>query len=222
MGNDIATEAVEGANLTAELDARRKQDEEALAKRRKEEDAQLRANLQSKGATQKEARLAVKELEKKRQQEDALAEKMAEQERQDVLSQSATKELQGRCLAEEREVAATPVEEVRQFEIYRVKITDKDGKSGLQPGSLPPHPVFLKGVVKGSWAERSGITIGDELIEVGGKQVNLMTKDELYAVMKKRPLEFVLKRFTEAADEKEMANAKRDAVAMKQATNMLE
>merc|ERR1711924_379690 len=52
----------------------------------------------------------------------------------------------------------------------------------------PPGPVIIQAVVKGGWAESSGLEKGAEVIAVNGKVVASMEEAELRDLLKQRPL----------------------------------
>ncbi|CAJ1332940.1 unnamed protein product, partial [Effrenium voratum] len=60
--------------------------------------------------------------------------------------------------------------------------------------NLPPVPLVVKRVTRGSWAERQGIRCGDEFMSVDHKRSRAFTASEFLETMKKRPLFIKLRR----------------------------
>eukprot|EP00435_Cladocopium_sp_Y103_P047357 s2093_g13.t2 len=60
--------------------------------------------------------------------------------------------------------------------------------------NLPPVPLVVKRVTRGSWADQQGIQCGDEFMSVDHRRSRAFTPSEFTAAMKKRPLVIKLRR----------------------------
>lgn len=65
---------------------------------------------------------------------------------------------------------------------------------GLYPSAFPPDAMIITTVTAGSWAAQQGIEVGDELIEIGQRQVQDMAAKETKRAMRDRPLHLVFQR----------------------------
>jgi len=60
--------------------------------------------------------------------------------------------------------------------------------------NLPPVPLVVKRITRGSWADQQGIQCGDEFMSVDHRRSRAFTASEFTAAMKKRPLVIKLRR----------------------------
>ncbi|CAE7613446.1 unnamed protein product [Symbiodinium natans] len=74
---------------------------------------------------------------------------------------------------------------------YTVVLPEGTPNAGFTPAALPPLPsVKVAKVSPNSWAEKSGVKVGDKLLKVGEQMVSKMAKDDfLAAVKERRPVE---------------------------------
>lgn len=83
----------------------------------------------------------------------------------------------------------TGEEEAQNSEVLATVVAgDKDKPLGMTPASAPPGQVFLRTVDKDSWAERSGLQSGMELLTINGTDVKAMSTEEFKTSLKQRPL----------------------------------
>jgi len=68
------------------------------------------------------------------------------------------------------------------------------GRIGVGFLNLPPVPLVVKRVTRGSWAEKQGIRCGDEFMSVDHRRSRAFTSSEFVQAMKKRPLVIKLRR----------------------------
>lgn len=59
---------------------------------------------------------------------------------------------------------------------------------GLVFSKLPPDPLIVKKVAKGTWAELQGIQAGDMIVTVNGFDVKKLTREEFKFIVQERPL----------------------------------
>lgn len=60
--------------------------------------------------------------------------------------------------------------------------------------NLPPVPLVVKRITRGSWADQQGIQCGDEFMSVDHRRSRAFTASEFTAAMRKRPLVIKLRR----------------------------
>eukprot|EP00929_Paragymnodinium_shiwhaense_P089755 TRINITY_DN4994_c0_g1_i1.p1 TRINITY_DN4994_c0_g1~~TRINITY_DN4994_c0_g1_i1.p1 ORF type:complete len:656 (-),score=216.59 TRINITY_DN4994_c0_g1_i1:51-2018(-) len=68
------------------------------------------------------------------------------------------------------------------------------GEMGWMASAPPPGPVLIKSVMPGSWAEKSGLQVGDRLMSVNNREIAQLTKDDMKAALRNRPVSCVFKR----------------------------
>eukprot|EP00928_Gymnodinium_smaydae_P088338 TRINITY_DN72441_c0_g1_i1.p1 TRINITY_DN72441_c0_g1~~TRINITY_DN72441_c0_g1_i1.p1 ORF type:complete len:648 (-),score=57.93 TRINITY_DN72441_c0_g1_i1:222-2165(-) len=71
---------------------------------------------------------------------------------------------------------------------FDVIADEGDDPLGWIPAGLPPDRMAVKTVESGSWADRVGLQIGDELVMIEGLEVSALTGKQVRAEMRKRPL----------------------------------
>lgn len=67
-------------------------------------------------------------------------------------------------------------------------------KVGLSFNALPPQPMIVRQVGPGSWAETVGVQAGDQLIELNGAKMPVVTVKAFREAMRQRPLQFKVRR----------------------------
>eukprot|EP00929_Paragymnodinium_shiwhaense_P052746 TRINITY_DN2641_c0_g1_i11.p1 TRINITY_DN2641_c0_g1~~TRINITY_DN2641_c0_g1_i11.p1 ORF type:complete len:3027 (-),score=659.15 TRINITY_DN2641_c0_g1_i11:545-9625(-) len=78
----------------------------------------------------------------------------------------------------------------RAGRIVTANQADKD--LGLGFSALPPAATIISKVTKDSWAEREGLKVGDEIVEVNGQVPEEITADSFKAATSSRPLTLVV------------------------------
>eukprot|EP00419_Tripos_fusus_P053430 CAMPEP_0172814614 /NCGR_PEP_ID=MMETSP1075-20121228/11326_1 /TAXON_ID=2916 /ORGANISM="Ceratium fusus, Strain PA161109" /LENGTH=429 /DNA_ID=CAMNT_0013654419 /DNA_START=51 /DNA_END=1340 /DNA_ORIENTATION=+ len=85
---------------------------------------------------------------------------------------------------------------------------------GIVPSALPPQPLVLRHVECGSWADKCGIVVGDDLVTINGVHTSTMDIRQLdHFLRKERPLHLIFVRrqdvetHTEPAERRELRNA---------------
>jgi len=84
--------------------------------------------------------------------------------------------------------------------LFEVVADEAVTQLGIVPSALPPKPLILRHIEPGSWAARTGINVGDELVEINDVRVATMDLKVLDNFLRReRPLrlKFVCKKVTE-------------------------
>eukprot|EP00928_Gymnodinium_smaydae_P014066 TRINITY_DN15099_c1_g1_i1.p1 TRINITY_DN15099_c1_g1~~TRINITY_DN15099_c1_g1_i1.p1 ORF type:complete len:2249 (-),score=472.65 TRINITY_DN15099_c1_g1_i1:360-7106(-) len=90
--------------------------------------------------------------------------------------------------------ATKPAEEVSEFEdVYALQGV---AKIGVHFDHSPPHPMKIIEVHAGTWAEKEGLQVGQELLQVNGLPISELTKGMFMAFLKERPVHFQLTKRT--------------------------
>jgi len=61
-------------------------------------------------------------------------------------------------------------------------------KLGLTPHGWPPEPMSVKSVEAGTWAETSGVQLGDGIVRINGRDIQELDKAGIVSCLKMRPL----------------------------------
>lgn len=83
---------------------------------------------------------------------------------------------------------------VEEAETFILRVPGEVTSMGWLPSAMPPARVYVRIVVTNSWAHQQGMRMNDELREVGGFQVALLSRAEFMRAMQRRPLELVFRR----------------------------
>jgi len=75
--------------------------------------------------------------------------------------------------------------------LYIVVPADVD-KLGLSVTAEPPFPVFVKELKPGTWAEKSGLQVGDEILAIDGKKCKDIDQKTFRALLRQRPLRLLV------------------------------
>lgn len=94
-------------------------------------------------------------------------------------------------------VSRSPDDE-SDFETFECTAPEAVQDLGLYPSAFPPEAMIIATVTAGSWAESQGIREGDELVEIGERDVQDMTTKETKRAMRDRPLHLVFQRASES------------------------
>ena len=93
-----------------------------------------------------------------------------------------------------RPVFATPEGSMDDVETFECIAAEGVQDLGLYPSAFPPEEMIISNVTAGSWAAQQGVQVGDELVEIGDKQVQDMVAKETKRAMRDRPLRLVFQR----------------------------
>eukprot|EP00435_Cladocopium_sp_Y103_P006091 s901_g1.t4 len=93
-----------------------------------------------------------------------------------------------------RQTFGTPDESMEDLETFECTAPEGIQDLGLYPSAFPPDAMIITSVTAGSWAAQQGVEVGDELIEIGQRQVQEMTAKETKRAMRDRPLHLVFQR----------------------------
>ena len=93
---------------------------------------------------------------------------------------------------------ATEEESMDDVETFECTAPEGIQDLGLYPSAFPPEAMMIATVTPGSWAAQQGIEVGDELVEIGQRQVQEMVAKETKRAMRDRPLRLVFQRVLEA------------------------
>lgn len=84
--------------------------------------------------------------------------------------------------------------------MFSVVADASDIRLGFVPAAMPPQPVLVEKVERGSWAERSGVAVGDELVTVDRWNSQQLTASELAHLTRfSRPLQLTFARASAVA-----------------------
>lgn len=93
-----------------------------------------------------------------------------------------------------RQTLGTLEESMEDLETFECTAPEGIQDLGLYPSAFPPDAMIITTVTAGSWAAQQGIEVGDELIEIGQRQVQDMAAKETKRAMRDRPLHLVFQR----------------------------
>mmetsp|Transcript_72163 Transcript_72163/g.200159 ORF Transcript_72163/g.200159 Transcript_72163/m.200159 type:complete len:483 (+) Transcript_72163:94-1542(+) len=93
-----------------------------------------------------------------------------------------------------RQHSARPQESTEGQRVFWAMVPEFVTSPGWFFSTLPPERVCIGRVTPGSWAERSGLRVGDELREVDGQPLDGMTSRELVVALRRRPSRFLFRR----------------------------
>lgn len=108
---------------------------------------------------------------------------------------------EGQCENEDWGVCRSGEFNVLDLDGSRLELTiaealDGDGPLGLRPSGWPPAVVFIDEIIPGSLADRSGLLLDDEVLQVGGRDVADLDQAEFLKALKARPLRLSVRRHT--------------------------
>ena len=94
----------------------------------------------------------------------------------------------------QRPAFETPEESADETTAFECRAGPDVQDLGIYPAAFPPEAMQVASVAPGSWAAMQGVSPGDELVEIGGQQVQDMTAKEAKRAMRERPLLLVFHR----------------------------
>jgi len=83
------------------------------------------------------------------------------------------------------DVKPAPQPELTQIVVEKAA-GNKNGALGFY--TLPPGKVFLLAVSRDSWADRAGLSVGDEIVALDGQSVETMSHSLFSQTLRRRPL----------------------------------